>query len=50
MSTSMELTPEEKKKRRQRNLAIAGVLLAFVAIIYLVTIVKIGGNIAQRPF
>lgn len=50
MSALMELTPEEKKKRRQRSLAIAGVLIAFVALIYVVTIVKIGGNVASRPF
>ena len=46
----MSLTPEEQKKRNQRNWAIAGLLLAFVVIVYAVTIVKIGGNIANRPF
>lgn len=45
----MSLTPEEQKKRKQRNWALAGILLAFVAIVYVVTIVKIGGNIAHRP-
>lgn len=50
MSALMELTPEEKKKRRQRNLAIAGALIAFVALIYVITIVKLGGNVANRPF
>ena len=43
------MTPEEQKKRKQRNWAIAGLLLAFVVIVYAVTIVKIGGNIANRP-
>ena len=46
---TMSLTPEEQKKRKQRNLALAGILIAFVAIVYVVTIVKIGGNIANRP-
>ena len=45
----MDLTPEEKKKRNQRNWALAAILLAFVVIVYAVTIAKIGGNIANRP-
>ena len=45
----MDLTPEEKKKLNQRNWALAGVLLAFVVLIFVVTIVKLGGNIANRP-
>jgi hypothetical protein len=47
--SAMELTPEEQRKRSQRNYAIAGVLLALVLLIFVVTIVKIGGNIASRP-
>ena len=45
----MEPTPEELRKRNQRNWAIAGVLLAFVILVFVVTIAKIGGNIANRP-
>ena len=48
MSTPMELTPEEVRKRNQRNWAIAAVLLAFVILVFAVTITKIGGNIAQH--
>ena len=44
-----QLTPDEERKRKQRNLAIAGVLLALVVLIFVVTITKIGGNIASRP-
>jgi hypothetical protein len=44
-----QLTPEEERKRSQRNYAIAGVLLALVILIFVVTITKIGGNIASRP-
>jgi hypothetical protein len=47
--SAMELTPEEQRKRSQRNYAIASVLLALVVLIFVVTIVKIGGNIASRP-
>jgi hypothetical protein len=41
---------EEKKRRNQRNLAIALLIAAFVVIVYLVTILKIGGSVAERTF
>lgn len=44
----MELTPEEKRKLSQRNWALAGMLVAFVVLVFVVTLVKLGGNIAQR--
>ena len=50
MSQAMQLTPEEERKRTQRNWAIAGILLAFVVLVFWVTVVKLGGNIANRPF
>lgn len=46
----MELTPEELRKRSQRNYAIAGALLALVVLIFVVTVVKLGANVASRPF
>jgi len=49
MSTAMQLTPEEERKRNQRNWAIAGILLAFVVLVFVVTVVKLGGNVAHRP-
>jgi hypothetical protein len=45
----MELTPEEKRKRNQRNWALAAVLFAFVALVYFVTVAKLGANILNRP-
>jgi hypothetical protein len=45
----MEMTPEEKKKLAQRNWALAGLLLAFIVLVFVVTVVKLGGNVAQRP-
>lgn len=42
----MELSPEAKKQRDQRNKAIALGLTAFVVIVFLVTILKISGNIS----
>jgi hypothetical protein len=45
----MSMSPEEQKKRKQRNWALAGLLLAFIVLVYVVTIVKLGGNVANRP-
>ncbi len=39
---------EDAKRRKWRNIAIALVLAAMVVIFYVVTIVRIGGNIAER--
>ena len=44
------MTPEEEKKRKQRNAAIALGLAAFIALVFLVTIFRIGGDIVARPF
>ncbi|WP_181705912.1 hypothetical protein [Chthonobacter rhizosphaerae] len=44
----IELTPEQKRKRRTRSIAIALFLVGLVVLFYLVTIVKLGGNIASR--
>jgi len=44
----MELSPEEKRKLSQRNWALAGLLIVFVALVFVVTLVQISGNIAQR--
>jgi hypothetical protein len=45
----MNLTPEELRKRNQRNLALALLLAAFVALVYVVTVVKLGANVLNRP-
>lgn len=42
-------TEDRRKRRRQRNLAIAWTLAAFIALFFVVTIVKLGGNVANRP-
>ena len=46
MPDAIDLTPEAKKKRGQRNLAIALGLFGFVIVVFLVTILKISGNVA----
>ena len=42
-------TEEQIKRRRQRNLAIAWALAGVIALFFIVTIVKLGGNVANRP-
>lgn len=41
-----DLSPDAKKSRDQRNLAIALGLAAFVVVVFAVTILKISGNIS----
>ncbi|GAA0778698.1 hypothetical protein [Roseibium denhamense] len=45
----IKLTAEQEKKRRSRSLAIAGVLIGLVVLFYIVTIVKLGPDIMNRP-
>lgn len=43
------LTPEQKRSRRARNIAI-GLAVAFIAVLfYVVTVVKLGGAVAHQP-
>jgi hypothetical protein len=44
-----ELTPEEKA-RNGRNIALGLGLAAFVVIVFIVTIVRLGGNVLDRSF
>jgi threonine/homoserine/homoserine lactone efflux protein len=43
------LTPAEQRRRRARSVAIALALAALVLMFYVVTIVKIGSNVATAP-
>ncbi|MEM9633895.1 MAG: hypothetical protein AAGA50_21370 [Pseudomonadota bacterium] len=45
----IKLTPEQTKRRRSRSVAIAVVLAALVALFYVVTIVKLGPGVIDRP-
>ena len=38
-----QLTPEQEKRRRARNIAIALAIGGFIVLFYVVTIVKLGG-------
>ena len=44
---TVELTPEQKKAQRARNVAIAVGLAVFVGIMYLATWLKLGSNLMQ---
>jgi len=43
------LTPEQEKRRRQRNIAIGFAVAVLVVIFYAITIVKLGPNVFVRP-
>ncbi len=43
------LTPEQKRRQRSRSIAIAVVLGALCVLFYVVTIVKLGPNVLNRP-
>lgn len=42
--------PDQARSRGQRNLVLALSLAAFIIIVYLVTILRIGGSLANRTF
>ncbi|MGA2940927.1 MAG: CoxF protein [Xanthobacteraceae bacterium] len=45
----IRLTEQQLRARRNRSIAIALALGAFVVVIFLVTLVKLGGNVLTRP-
>jgi len=46
----IRLSAEQTQKRRTRSIAIALILAGLVVLFYAVTVVKLGGNIANRAF
>ena len=45
----MRLSEEQIRRRRMRSIAIAWVLAVLVAVFFVVTMVRLGGNVANRP-
>ncbi|WP_211098409.1 hypothetical protein [Skermanella stibiiresistens] len=43
-SKPIRLTDEQKRRQRGKNIAVLLALLALVALLYVVTLVRIGGN------
>ena len=46
--TMRRLTPEEMSARSKRNLAIAGALVAFIVLVFAVTVLNLKRNIDDR--
>jgi hypothetical protein len=46
---AIALTPEQQKSRRARNIAIGLAIGCFIALFYVVTIVKLGGSVTHSP-
>ena len=47
--TGIRLTAQQLRARRSRSIAIALALGAFVVVIFVVTLVKLGSNVLTRP-
>ncbi|WP_162901301.1 hypothetical protein [Breoghania sp. L-A4] len=45
----IRLTDEQQKRRRSRNVAIGLALAGMVVLFYVITVVKLGVNILDRP-
>jgi len=45
----LRLTEAQKKRRRARSLALAGVLAALVVLFYVLTIARMGQNVVTPP-
>jgi hypothetical protein len=49
MSDPKPMSDQEAKARRGRNIALALGLILFVILIFVVTLIRLGGNVSQRP-
>lgn len=47
-NSGIVLTPEQAKSRRARNVAIGLAIALFIALFYVVTIVKLGGGVVHQ--
>ncbi len=45
----IRLTDDQKKRRRTRNIAIGVTLAGMVVLFYVITVVKLGINVLDRP-
>lgn len=46
MAAVIQLTPEQQRRRRQKNIALAVGLLALVVLFYVITMIKLSGNVS----
>ncbi len=47
MTLMAELTPEQLRQRRRKNIALAVGLLLLVALFYVITVIKLSGNVSS---
>ena len=47
--TAPEQNDEAKRRQRMRSIAIAWALAALAVLFFVVTLVRLGGNVANRP-
>jgi hypothetical protein len=45
----MDAEKERQRRQRMRSIAIAWILAALAVLFFIVTIVRLGGNVANRP-
>lgn len=48
MNNFIELTAEEKRKRRSRSVALAWLLIILVGLFYAITVYKLGGGFLKK--
>ncbi|WP_020181231.1 hypothetical protein [Methylopila sp. M107] len=48
VQTGIQLSEEQRKRLRARNIAVALVLAALVVLFWVVTVFKMGGDVANR--
>ena len=46
MAAVIQLTPEQQRRRRQKNIALSVGLLALVGLLYVITMIKLSGNVS----
>jgi len=47
---AVTLTPEQQARLRRRNIAVALTLIAMVGLFFAMTLVRLGGNVADRTY
>ena len=45
----MQTDEEQRRRQRMRSIAIAWMLAGLAVLFFVVTIVRLGGNVAERP-
>lgn len=46
MNTMVELTPDQQRRRRRKNIALAIGLVLLVVLFYVITMIKLSGNVS----